>query len=178
LSQRDVQFCLEYEARHVRGVAPVADVSRSATPTNSSVELDEPEPEPARDVAELVAELAPPVHREVPLRVDAQLAGVLDAGRRAAESGVQWMERACAQFESIARLATERAVQTERQLVDALTGLADARAGELGDDDDAPEAPAGGMLDEALMGELLGALQQQRGGAASPVAAPVAKRDT
>jgi len=125
------------------------------------------------DVAELGAELPPPTHREVPLRVDAQLAGVLDAGRRAAEAGVSWMERACAQFESIARIATDRAVQTERELVAALTGLADARAVELAPEDEPEEAAASGGLDEALMGELLGALRGRE-----PVAEPATPRNT
>jgi hypothetical protein len=161
-------------------------VSRTVERDNSTAtaaELDElaaeAATEAAPDLASLVAELAPPTHRDVPLRVDAQLAGVLDAGRRAAEAGVSWMERACAQFESIARIATDRAVQTERELVAALTGLADARAGELvdDDDDDAPQA-GNASLDQALMGELLGALRGRGESVAESVAEPVAERDS
>lgn len=115
--------------------------------------------------AEAMQKLDPlPVGRSIALKSDAQIAGVIDAARRSAEAGVTWMERACAQFESIARIATERAVQTERELVSALSGLASATSAQLEQehDDDAPAASPDAGLDGLLMQELLGALQKSR----------------
>ena len=141
--------------------------SRQKIDANEENASPEPTESEAID-AEVMQKLDPlPIGRSIALRSDAQIAGVIDAARRSAEAGVTWMERACAQFESIAIIATERAVQTERELVSALSGLASATSAQLEQesDDEAPAASPDAALDGILMGKLLEALQK---GANSP----------
>lgn len=98
----------------------------------------------------------------VPVRLDAQLSAALEIARRSSEAGVQWMERACAQFERVAQAATSRSRATEEQLVAALTGLAGAqereRDGAPAPGEDEPRESEGSDVDRIILGGLARAM--------------------
>jgi len=108
------------------------------------------------------------------------VAAVLDAARRSMDASLAWMQRACAQFERSAQLSTQRAAQSERQLVSALASMAareadraerELLAPERDDDDDEPEAEATDA-GEALDAQLMGSLMQRMVASKTPPKAP------
>jgi hypothetical protein len=91
------------------------------------------------------------------------MAGIIDAARRSMDASLSWMQRACAQFERSAQLATTRAGQSERQLVAALAAMAEReveRAEVERDESELDEAPAADP-NAAIDGQIMGALVQR-----------------